>query len=70
MCNLKQRKVCFSVVEKNCLEKAISSSDFYNQGKEKIQSTMRELKLLTEEIEMKTDEWSVLIEKEEFYKNT
>ena len=57
-------------IEKNCLEKAISSSDFYNQGKEKIQSTMRELKLLTEEIEMKTDEWSALIEKEEFYKNT
>jgi hypothetical protein len=52
------------------LEGKLSSSDFYNQDKNKIQSTLEEFTELTNRIEEKIEAWSILTEKEDEYKKT
>jgi ATP-binding cassette subfamily F protein uup len=52
------------------LEKELSHSDFYTQGKDEIQFTLKEFDALTIKIEEKIEAWSVLIEKEDQYKKT
>ena len=52
------------------LEKELSHSDFYTQGKDEIQFTLKEFDALTSKIEEKIEAWSILIEKEDQYKKT
>ncbi|MFQ3333767.1 MAG: ATP-binding cassette subfamily F protein uup [Woeseiaceae bacterium] len=57
-------------INKVHLEGKLSSSDFYNQDKNKIQSTLEEFTELTNRIEEKIEAWSILTEKEDEYKKT